>query len=278
MRLGIDIGGTSVKAVLLDGDRVVASGRSEPYTRPDEAGLERAVREAIPREANGAHAVGVCAPGLRDETTGRITYSANVPGLTARPIAGFIPIDAPLTVVGDALAAATDVHATEQLRGRLLAISLGTGVGASVLDDGVPLRVSGASPGHFGQLDVTIPGHDVPLGPDGGRGGLEGYIGLPSLRARYGDKILIGADDPPLLALARAIRIGHAVYRPDHVRLLGGVGLALADRIEDLRRHVSKELSRVARPGWTLACGSTDLHAARGAARLAGTGSTPQRG
>jgi hypothetical protein len=57
-------------------------------------------------------------------------------------------------------------------------------VGASVLDEGGKfLHVSGESPGHFGQLDVSLE-TDPPIGPDGGAGSLEAYIGTAALIAR----------------------------------------------------------------------------------------------
>ncbi|MBV9490447.1 MAG: MFS transporter, partial [Verrucomicrobia bacterium] len=60
-------------------------------------------------------------------------------------------------------------------------LALGTGVGAAVLDDGVPLRVDGDSPGHLGQIDVSLDDR-APIGPDGGAGSLEGYLGVPAIR------------------------------------------------------------------------------------------------
>ncbi len=57
-------------------------------------------------------------------------------------------------------------------------ISLGSGVGMSVLDDGVPLAVDENSPGHLGQINVSLDSNP-PIGPDGGAGGLEAYIGAP---------------------------------------------------------------------------------------------------
>jgi hypothetical protein len=63
-------------------------------------------------------------------------------------------------------------------------------VGAAVLDDGKLLRVEGDSPGHIGQIDVSIPGADC-IGPDGGAGGLEGYIGVPALQRSLGADLSI---------------------------------------------------------------------------------------
>jgi predicted NBD/HSP70 family sugar kinase len=129
------------------------------------------------------------------------------------------------------------------------------------------------SPGHFGQVDVSIEGHPV-VGPDGGAGSLEGYLSAAALADRYGPEpsawvSRITADDPPLRALARAVRIAHAIYRPHHVLLAGGIGVRLGHVVAQLRANVDRQLTSIARPGWTLATGDSDFHAAQGAARLA---------
>jgi hypothetical protein len=143
-----------------------------------------------------------------------------------------------------------------------------------VLDEGVPLAVSGASPGHFGQLDVTLPDEPEVIGPDGGQGSLEGYLGVGALKKRYGVEDLEGvlpklkAEDAPMRALARALRIAHAIYRPQHLILLGGIGTRLGHVVPGLKEAVGRNLTSVARPGWTLGAGDSDHHAAQGAAKM----------
>lgn len=288
-RLGIDIGGTSVKAAVLADDAVSATGRSLRYRRPSLERLLDAVEEAALKVLDDRvriDRIGICVPGVFDEASGQITASINIPSLEGVRVEDFFsrPLlsrlrGIPVTVVSDAHAAAHDCWALEGMEGRLLAISLGAGVGACVLDGGMPLRVSGRSSGHFGQIDVTINEgrRRPPVGPDGGRGGLEAYVGAAALAARYGRGFTarlgtLGAKDVPLVALARAIRIGHAIYRPQHVRLLGGTGLALAPALGVLRGEIEAGLTRLARSGWSLAAGTTAFHAACGAARLAESG------
>lgn len=277
--LGIDIGGTSVKAALVRAGVVERVGRSSPYARPSAAELQQAVQEAL-REIDTASArtCGLCLPGVYDPASASITASANVPALVGVKVRDLLPWTGDATVLSDALAAGLDYWSLhkEALPGRLLAISLGTGVGAVVLDRGQPLRVNGTSPGHFGQLDVTLSEDDpdTPIGPDGGRGSLEGYLGLPALRARYGERLLkpgwtLTASDPPLRALARALRLAHALYRPEHIVFLGGVGLRLGASLPALRQLVDDRLTSLARPGWTLGFGTHEWHAASGAARWA---------
>lgn len=144
------------------------------------------------------------------------------------------------------------------------------------MDESGPLRVDGDSPGHFGQLDVSLEGPSAPptLGPDSGAGSLEGYLGSDALRRAYGPDLTqvsssIQPDDPPIRALARAIRIAHAIYRPHHVYLAGGLGIRLGNLLLPLRQQIETHLTKIARPGWTLATGNNDHHAAIGAARFA---------
>lgn len=280
--LGIDIGGTSVKAaVLCDGEQV-GVGRSTRYDRPDRASLVRAIGEAtaVATEklaGRAIDAVGICVPGVLNVAGDAVERSVNVPGLTGVPLRELASASgfgsAPVRGVSDVHAAAHDLWVREKLSGRLWVLALGTGVGGIVLDGGVPLRVSGQSSGHFGQVDVSLEDDPpVPVGPDGGRGGLEGYIGLRALQARYGAGLSgfpASMEQSPIRALVRAIRIGHAIYRPQHVRLAGGVALLIAPKVLELQASVNDGLTGLARSGWTLGVGSDLFHAGRGAARLA---------
>ncbi|MCX5688361.1 MAG: ROK family protein, partial [Planctomycetota bacterium] len=138
--LGIDVGGTSVKAALFDTQTGEVLGRwnSGPYRRPDRAQLMEAVGEATSLAfVQQPGAIGLCCPGVVDPATGRITRSVNLPGLEGYPAASLVPGDsARIAHFTDAFAAAVDVYCSELLSGRLLAVSLGTGVGAAVIDPG----------------------------------------------------------------------------------------------------------------------------------------------
>ena len=283
--IGIDIGGTAVKlAAVGRGGAVLWNARSARYQRPTASQLAAAIRDsAAGRFAPGAAgpvAVGMCVPGILDDDRTTLRQSVNIPGLNGvrlddlvADVLGRQPRGARLTVATDAHATAYDLYHSRRLTGRIFLLAIGTGVGAAVLDDGVPLRVDGDSPGHFGQLDVSLEGHPV-VGPDGGAGSLEGYVSGPALARYFGDvghrwADLIRVDDPPMRALVRAIRIAHALYRPHHVLLAGGIGIRLGRLVTELRSAVAHQLSNIARADWTLATGDSDFHAAQGAARLA---------
>lgn len=275
--LGIDIGGTTVKAAAIVDRQVLWTARSEPYSRPTADQVIAAVRQACANAPAKVSGVGLCVPGLLNEAKERVTYAANLPGLLSLSLSELIVhgTESALqpVVVNDANATAYDIYASCGTKGRLLVLTIGGGVGASVLDDGKPLFVDGESPGHVGQIDVLLEDEPV-IAPDGGRGGLEGYLGAAALAARYGadpaSKIRPG--DAAFRALVRVIRICQAIYRPHHVCLAGGTGIRLGHLVDDLRLHVCENLTAVARDGWTLFTGDSDYHAARGAARIAESG------
>jgi glucokinase len=276
--LGIDVGGTSVKLAAVEDGKVLWTGQSPPYNRPTTEELLAAIRAATAGKNVRADGVGLCVPGLLDKVKREITYSVNVPGLHGITLDELVRRAlgedvGRVQIVNDAVAGAHDVWATRRMKGRLLVMALGTGIGAAVLDDGVPLIVEGESPGHIGQFDVSLEGEPV-IGPDGGAGGLEGYVGVRALAARYGSDVSAAVrkfrgDEPPIRALARAIRICHAIYRPHHICFTGGIGIRLGHVLPALRALVEKELTSVARAGWTLAVGDTDFHQSAGAAKIA---------
>ena len=278
-QLGIDIGGTSVKLAATQKGDTLWTSQSAFYTRPDTGQLVEAIRSAAAGRVGEVEFAGLCVPGLYDATQRMITASVNVPGLMgiklddliSKALGGGIR---QLKIINDAVATATDVVVARSLHGRVVSIALGTGVGMGVIDDGVPLFVDGASPGHIGQVDCSIEGHPV-IGPDGGAGSLEGYIGVPALAKRYGSTEVFltktTVEDAPIKALIRAIRICHGIYRPHHFLLVGGIGTRLRRLLPEIKRACDTNLTSIARPGWTLSAGDHDFHAALGAARLAKT-------
>jgi predicted NBD/HSP70 family sugar kinase len=280
--LGVDIGGTAIKVAAVRDGEVLWTRRSAAYARPDRAELIAALREAAGEKGfpERVDAIGLCAPGLLDPTSHTIISSANVPGLLGAPLdeilaAALGPGLPRATLLSDAVATAADVYVSRRLTGRLLLLALGTGVGAAVWDEqSGALRVDGDSPGHFGQLDVSLDDHP-PIGPDGGAGSLEAYLGAPALRRAYGDDFYaklptLARDSLPLRALARAVRIGHAIYRPQHLCIAGGIGIGLKPALAALRALIDEGLTNIARPHWSLSCGDHEYHAANGAARFAG--------
>ncbi len=277
--LGIDIGGTSLKVVCVEDGEVVWERQSERYQRPTFPQLEASLVKCL--DGARGEIIGLCAPGAFDVSRGMVTASANMPCLVGVELAKWIK-----RIAGDnaKVVVETDVYSTAMSiwrerfgRGRMCVIALGTGVGMSILTDGQRLLINGKSSGHLGQIDVTLDDEPPVVGTDGGKGGLEGYIGLAALQARYGEDVAgsiakFNERSAPLRALARAIRIVHAIYRPDEIVLAGGVGIMLKAAAVPLEVLVLDGLTNLARPHWKLRFAGSAFHAARGVAMLASEG------
>src|SRR5580704_8303450 len=160
--LGIDIGGTAVKVAASKDGRVLWAAQSPFYSKPTTEVLRAAIRETVAGRLTDLHIVGLCVPGLFDKASRRISMAVNVPGLVGISLDDLVPealgltVDGTARILNDASAAAHDIYSNRQMRERLLVIALGTGVGSAVLDDGKPLFVEEGTPGHLGQIDVSV--------------------------------------------------------------------------------------------------------------------------
>ncbi|MEZ6163803.1 MAG: ROK family protein [Phycisphaerales bacterium] len=283
--LGIDIGGSSVKAALIDGDEH-RTARSEGYIRPDRDTLIRAIRETVggfELSHDEAIPVGLCLPGRRAPSGDRIERSFNLPcleGWAFRDLLGLSLDFEPLgfRIVSDIDATAHDIVQSRSLEGRVAVVSIGTGIGMSLIEDGSVCVIGGRGIGHIGQMDVGRIGDEDRLSPDGAKNTLELFVGLAAMRRRFSgvhDAEIVERvrtlpdDDACIVALVRALRIVHAIYVPDVIVLAGGFGMLLNDRGERIQGLISHGLTRLANPNWELGFGDSLHHAALGAARLA---------
>jgi predicted NBD/HSP70 family sugar kinase len=283
--LGIDVGGSSVKVALIDGQKE-SHAKSGGYRTPDRSELIDCVREAIfglNVDLDFSVPVGLCLPGRRASTGDRIETSLNLPCLNdwvfadlLESVLGWCP--ARYRVVSDIAAAAHDIVRSADLRGRVLVLAIGTGVGMALLEDGELCSIGSRGIGHIGQIDVGRIGDSDRLNADGSRNTLESFVGLASLLDRFpghSDAQIAGKlgqltmGDPFMMALVHALRIAHAIYVPRTIVIAGGVGLALRGRSGEIKAAVSDALTTLADPDWSLVFGDSLYHAASGAARLA---------
>lgn len=246
--IGIDIGGGSVKIATAQ-----TTSTSDPYRDPDASTVRRAIEQALDRAGvETMSTVGLCLPGIVED--GRVRAAANLPRLTNIKVSSLVPAATRVQVETDVRAAAHHVWHERRMAGRLLGLAIGTGVGACVLDDGAPLHVTGRSSGHVGHLDI-------------GGAPLESLIGASALRQAAIDidaEVLV-LGQAQLQALASAMRSMHAIYRPHHVALLGGIGM----RLDTTALRTAIGTPPMARDTWTLTSGWTGFHGALGAAMLA---------
>ncbi len=283
--LGIDIGGSSVKLALVrDGDGPVTL-RGEPHQMPsvDElsagvlASFEKLLVESgLGRDDVGSVGVSIAGP---MDVNGVLEMAANVPSLAGVCIPDWIKevlqLSVPAIAATDANAAAACEHRRNPLPGRTLYLSLGTGVGGAVLDDGKPVIITRGTSGHFGHMDVSGGDPDAPTTPGAGRGALEAYVGFRTLEAggvpfTSEDRFEHPVMKQALAALSRGLRVLLAVYRPDHVVLLGGTVDIYKPALDEVKAMADDGLTKAAPSTWTLSVGQADNFAAAiGAATLA---------
>ena len=194
MRAGVDLGGTKIDVLVLEGERDVIGRARQPT--PTEGGAG-AVVDAVARAVEDAAAdaavrvdeltgVGVGSPGAVDPIAGTVGFNSNLAGGWSEPY----PFATDLAGrIGTAVLVANDVAvaATAELElgaGRdlpsFLAVWWGTGLGGCVVLGGRRWEGNGAS-GELGHTVVKLGGRVCPCGR---RGCAEAYAGRAAMEGR----------------------------------------------------------------------------------------------
>jgi glucokinase len=184
---GVDIGGTKVLGVALDGSRIVAEARVPTPTVPPDDGaagaqVAQAVAEVVAQlhasvaAADGEAPVGIGVPGMLDRH-GHLPFSPNLPqgrGVHWNELLGAHLGDRRLLVENDANFAALAEHRMGAARGydHVLAVTLGTGIGGGLVIDG---RVQVGAHGFAGEIGHMVVDPSGPPCPCGRRGCWERY-------------------------------------------------------------------------------------------------------
>ena len=259
--LGIDIGGTNIKLLVLDSrGREVVHGSIPSHA-------DRSPRDAFSRIASEVSslgvgrkaliAAGVACAGLVDPVKGRLHSSPNLPAWQNAPLSRIASeyIGVHTIVDNDANAAAYGEYYRGCGRGRgtLVCITLGTGVGGAIVTEGRLLRGSRNFAGEIGHMTLCETG---PRCHCGNRGCLEAYLGAYALvrearrllarrRSRYlgrwvesgqeltprliaeaassGDRIALRVFEEAATHLGIAVANVVNIFNPDVVAIAGGV-------------------------------------------------------
>lgn len=267
--LGLDLGGTNVKWVVLAHDEGGWStlGRDAVPTRlaADPGAIPAAVvaqlvdiaRSAV-RACGPVESVGIGVPGLYDPVEGTIRFLPNVPGPWAgQPVGGPVAhaVGAPAFLVNDARAFGLAELRIGAGRGAssMIGLVLGTGVGGVVAIDG---RVHQGHDGTAGEIGHQTIDPDGPWCGCGNRGCLEAYARADQIAAACGTATAEEATRSALSGDARAqagladvgryLGIGIAnmmvVLSPDRVVLGGGVAAAGELLFGPIRAEVARRV------------------------------------
>ena len=172
--LGIDLGGTQIRAGLVDGDgRVVRKvAVPTPAAEGPVAVLDAAASAVFAligeRSAAKIGRVGLCAPGPLDADNGLALSIPTLPGFVDLPMAALLAqrIGCPVDLENDGIAAVHGEWRFGAGRGvdNLVFVTLSTGVGGGVVCDGRIVRGRMGMAGHVGHITIIADGARCPCG------------------------------------------------------------------------------------------------------------------
>jgi glucokinase len=268
--IGVDVGGTTVKAGLFDSEGVEYRRSERPTPRhlgPDavitttlDAIVE--LRAQVPQAAR-LLAVGLVVPGVVDTQQGIAVYAANL-GWQQLPLRQIVADAVGLPVILDHDVRAAGLAELELGAGQglqeVLFVALGTGVAAAVI---TRAQVSAGATGRAGEL-----GH-LPVFPEGEwcacgqRGCTETYASAAALSRRYsaasgiadvpahevisraaaGDPLADGIFSDAITALGRALVSYVLLMDPELILIGGGMAAAGGVLLDPLTREVQAGLA-----------------------------------
>jgi glucokinase len=186
---GVDIGGTAIKlAVVRASGETLAHGEiATPVALPQEEAIA-AIARAVADLTGGRRiaAVGIGCAGLISAAEGIVHVSPNLPRWRDARLAEWVgrALGLPVRVLNDADAFGLAEARVGGGRGLspVVGLTLGTGVGGAIIEDG---RLRGGLHGFGGEAGHMSLEIDGPVCPCGNRGCLELYIGRRALVAAY---------------------------------------------------------------------------------------------
>ncbi|HEX5601184.1 MAG TPA: ROK family protein [Pyrinomonadaceae bacterium] len=255
--IGVDLGGTNIKIVVISND-----GNVLEYLTCDTADSEGSWAETIKKNVNliqkqrgqsPCH-IGLAAPGLAAEDGRSIAYmQGRLAGLQ-----GFVWQDflkSPVVVLNDAHAALLGELWQGAAKGyqNAILLTLGTGVGGAVLVDGRLIKGQIGRAGHLGHVTVNSDGSpDIVNTP----GSLEQMIGNYNISERSGGRFtstrllveahLRGESEATLIWLRSIHHLATAIasfinaFDPQLVIIGGGIAQAGPALFDPLREHLDR--------------------------------------
>ena len=260
--LAIDVGGTGIKAALIDGAGAVLRRDERPTPAADGPDAVVAAVRAVARELAepSVAAVGVVVPGAVDVTAGVARYSANL-GWRDVPLRDLLSADLgrPVTIEHDVLAAGLAEAALGRARGLsdCLIMVIGTGIAGVITSGGTVLHGARDLAGEIGHIPVYPDGDVCACGQ---RGCLETYASAAAIARRYtalcgrtsdAKTIVAARQDDPLAArvwadATRALGIALAAYTmlldPTSIVLGGGLAEARDALLVPVRSELTDRL------------------------------------
>jgi glucokinase len=267
--IGVDIGGTNIKAALVTGRRINRRTRAPTRAELGVKGSIEQIISVIEPLRKGAEAIGIGIAGIIDSKKGVVRYSPNLEEWKNVPLARILlnAFDVPVYVLNDVNAICLGEWKYGAGRGHenVFLFTLGTGVGGAAICEGKLLFGAHGFAGEFGHTTINF---DGPKCICGHRGHLERYAGARYIVARTRRKMAKRrsslARQPTLTPeiIARAAKKGDrvavevfcevgryvgvgianilALFDPDIIIISGGIARAGKVLFEPIRSTVSR--------------------------------------
>ena len=232
--LGLDVGATYVKWVVLEQDEIVADGKLETRSAQGPAAvIDRLI--SVGASAGPVDTVGIGVPGLFDAERGVATFLPNLHGDWKKvPLAARVgdALGVPAALINDARAFALAESTLGAARGcdTAVFVAVGTGVGGGITVGGRFHEGRAGRAGEIGHLTIAEKG---PLCTCGNRGCLEAFVreALAARRLRRAGQLLG-------IGVANAI----VLLTPDRVVIGGGVGSVGEKLLAPVRQEVARRV------------------------------------
>jgi glucokinase len=247
--IGIDIGGTHLRAARIAADGRILNRVQEATVRDARAVLDTCLRMVASLRERGDDCLGIGVPGQVNAETGHI-QSGGFVDLTGLDFAARMQAGTglPVTIENDGTMALIAEAAIGAARGCASAaiLTIGTGIGGAVIDRGRILRGRGVA-GELGHIIVNPLGHTCVCGRRGcvetessgtsfarhlSEAGLPKGTRAEDLLARAGDPVagaVIAAWARPMRAVLDSLT---AICNPDIIVIGGGAGPAMLAALE----------------------------------------------
>jgi glucokinase len=284
LTVGVDVGGTSVRAGVVDGDGTILDTARTLTPRSDtalEAALAGVVTELAARYPVGA--VGLALAGFVTPDRRGVRFAPHLSWRDA-PVADRIAarVGLPVVVEHDANAAALAERHFGAAAGAatVVFIAIGTGIGSALLLDGVIYRGAFGVAPELGHLPVVPDGRPCPCGKNGcwerycsgtalattavellARNGTRSPVlrrlvrgdpgGVTGQRvaaaAREGDPVAVAAMDEMARWLGAGLAIVADVFDPELVVIGGGVSESAPLFLDEAREHYARMVTGAGR-------------------------------
>ncbi len=255
--IGIDLGGTRIKAVAIDEQGNILHQHYQPTNDGNDSiwknAIVTAVREIQSKIESFDTLIGISAPGLPNANNSAIAYMpGRLQGLENFSWTEFLKTRT--FVLNDAISAmmAEARFGAAKNKKNIVMLTLGTGVGGAILIDGKPYQGSFNKAGHIGHMVIDSEGDPDVIGMPGS---LEDAIGNCSIVKRTSGKFTFTHElleafrkgdsfaAEIWLTSVKKLAIGIAtltnILSPEMIILGGGITEAGNDLFEPLEKYMS---------------------------------------